>query len=291
MAQALKLEQGSLLWHKFRKDHIGSSDIAVIMGLSPWKDAYTLWLEKTGRQEESAPTFAMRVGKDKEDEARQLYLLITGYSLAPKDEWVFEHENGFCSSSTDGITEDGKIVQEIKCSERTFKLAKLGKMEEHYKCQCQWHLMLSKGTKCDFIAYFNGEYILIEVFPDTKFQEKLLEKAIWFWGLVTSDTEPEKPKEKYEVEDSFDYFLVSERFKEYSQKEEEFSALKDEARSELIKIAHDRNIKGNGVVVYQSKGRETVDWNKVKVEFDLTEEKLQPFTRIGKPYPTVKEAI
>jgi len=33
---------------EIRRRYLGSSDIAAIFGMSPWKSAYDVWLEKTG---------------------------------------------------------------------------------------------------------------------------------------------------------------------------------------------------------------------------------------------------
>lgn len=38
-------------WLEFRKEGIGGSDAAAIVGLSKWKSPYQLWLEKTGQVE------------------------------------------------------------------------------------------------------------------------------------------------------------------------------------------------------------------------------------------------
>ena len=35
-----------------RRSHLGSSDMAAILGVSPWMNAYDVWLEKTGRLED-----------------------------------------------------------------------------------------------------------------------------------------------------------------------------------------------------------------------------------------------
>jgi len=46
-----------------RKNHIGGSDIAAILGLSPFANAYDIWLQKTGKLETTdEPTDAMAVG-------------------------------------------------------------------------------------------------------------------------------------------------------------------------------------------------------------------------------------
>lgn len=50
-----EFEDGSPEWHEARKEGIGGSDIASILGVSPWKSAYTLWHEKAGLLEPDQP--------------------------------------------------------------------------------------------------------------------------------------------------------------------------------------------------------------------------------------------
>ncbi|HUW31403.1 MAG TPA: YqaJ viral recombinase family protein [Planctomycetota bacterium] len=45
-----------------RKKHLGSSDHAPMLGISPWTTAYDLWLEKTDQIEPKAQTQAMKRG-------------------------------------------------------------------------------------------------------------------------------------------------------------------------------------------------------------------------------------
>ena len=44
----IELPYGSEEWYEFRKTHIGGSDAAAILGLSPWKTISALYDEKTG---------------------------------------------------------------------------------------------------------------------------------------------------------------------------------------------------------------------------------------------------
>ena len=39
-------------WLAERRSGIGGSDIAAILGLSPWKTAVDVWLDKTGQRED-----------------------------------------------------------------------------------------------------------------------------------------------------------------------------------------------------------------------------------------------
>lgn len=41
--------QGSASWLQWRNAGVTASDMPIIMGLSPYKTVFQLWLEKTGR--------------------------------------------------------------------------------------------------------------------------------------------------------------------------------------------------------------------------------------------------
>ena len=48
---ARAMEQDPARWLQVRRDSIGGSEAAAILGMNPWKSAYQLWLEKTGSAE------------------------------------------------------------------------------------------------------------------------------------------------------------------------------------------------------------------------------------------------
>lgn len=50
-----------------RKEALGSSDMAAILGLDPWRNAYDVWLEKTGQVEDNKETEVMQAGSLFED--------------------------------------------------------------------------------------------------------------------------------------------------------------------------------------------------------------------------------
>lgn len=47
-------------WHAQRAAVVGSSDVAAILGLSPWKSAYTVWQEKQGHITPAEPSPQMK---------------------------------------------------------------------------------------------------------------------------------------------------------------------------------------------------------------------------------------
>ena len=54
-------------WLEYRKDGIGSSEVATILGLNPWETPYQLWRRKKGLDAPKDETFAMKAGHYLED--------------------------------------------------------------------------------------------------------------------------------------------------------------------------------------------------------------------------------
>ena len=66
---------------EIRRRGLGSSDIAAVAGLNPWRKPIDVYLEKTGRAEASVPTMRTRVGHALEERIAELYAEDLGYVL------------------------------------------------------------------------------------------------------------------------------------------------------------------------------------------------------------------
>lgn len=187
-------EQGSKAWHEWRGKGIGSSDAAVLLGWSPWKDIIALWEEKTGR---SQPLFshqqlsAMDRGKRLEPEIRHWFEKETG---APYPDDTAEHpDHKFMRASFDGRNKDHNRVLEIKApNAKDHAQALSGEIPEKYLPQCQW-LMLVGGHKfCSYVSYgSDGTYAVVNIEADPVIQKELTKRAAAFWAHIESDRMPE----------------------------------------------------------------------------------------------------
>lgn len=65
-------------WLAERRKGIGGSDVAAILGMSPWATPLTVWLDKTGRAPDKPETEAMRIGTELEDFVARRYAQETG---------------------------------------------------------------------------------------------------------------------------------------------------------------------------------------------------------------------
>jgi putative phage-type endonuclease len=183
-------EPGTPDWHKARRG-IGGSDIASVMDLNPWKSAYTLFMEKSGKAWQDIPsTIPMQLGTAFEPVIRKLF-------ADNNSEWLKVHETGTWASkedpravaNVDGIIEwdDGSLgVLEIKFSRQYWD-----KLPEHYNLQVQhylWVLGLKRGV---VVAVAGGDWREFEVVRDDSLVEAMKSRLQAFYGFLDTDTAPD----------------------------------------------------------------------------------------------------
>jgi len=194
--------QGSEAWLNFRSKGIGSSDVPVIMGASPWKTLYELWLEKTDQLPEEKKfkgNWATERGQRLEPEVRALYEAKAGALFAPEIKIHAEHS--FARASFDGINHELRKVIEIKCPGKdSHSKALAGQVPEVYYPQCQWLLFVAGYQDLDYISWDgSSDLVVVPVKADPSYQAKMLEAARAFWHLVETRTPP--PNDEKQIED------------------------------------------------------------------------------------------
>ncbi len=68
-------------WLAARENGIGASEVAGVIGLSPWETPFSLWLRKTGQIPPVEETQAMKMGKLLEPVIAQLWEDETGFKV------------------------------------------------------------------------------------------------------------------------------------------------------------------------------------------------------------------
>ena len=178
-------------WLQWRKQGLGSSDYAVVMGVSPWSNIDKLYVDKTTEcVKEEGNQFAMSRGVRMEPRIRALFELKAGESFEPKllvmegAEWM--------RVSLDGASEDAKRNLEIKfCGAKDYELATKGIVPPKYVPQVQGQLLVSGADLCYFVCYpFSKvdpkvldveKLAVVTVFPDKEYQKALWTKCHDFW--------------------------------------------------------------------------------------------------------------
>lgn len=147
--------QGSPEWHAWRATRICASDIAPIMGKSPFGDALSVYNSKKGISQPYV-TEAMKRGSDMEGFILQQYNATHDMFCVP----LCVERGGF-GASLDGYEKEW--IVEIKCvSKASFdKIAQ--KIPLHYYYQVQWQLMVSGAIKAVLVVYCHEDGSMMEL--------------------------------------------------------------------------------------------------------------------------------
>jgi putative phage-type endonuclease len=186
------VKQDSAEWHVWRGKGLGSSDAAVLMYKSPWKEIDDLFLEKTGlKKSEIKNNFAMQRGKDMEPIARDIYNFQNKCEMRPS---TFVHPRyPFMRASMDGFSRRLGHGLEIKVpGKKDVALARQGLVPEKYYPQLQWLMSCSQSKKIDFCTLDpeGGEFFQTEVLLDLDYEKRMIALARWFWYLVKNKVQP-----------------------------------------------------------------------------------------------------
>jgi putative phage-type endonuclease len=190
--------QGTEAWREWRGKGLGSSDAAVLLGCSPWKDAFQLYEEKLGLWK---PTFgphqraAMARGTELEPKIRYWYEQNWRQGASFKEDVQEDAQAPHRRASFDGINrefrnpEDGSVgrIIEIKAGNMKDHVAarEAGIVPEKYMPQVQWLMMIAGVQWADYVSYgSDGTYAVVPVRADEAMQLELRERSDLFWRHV-----------------------------------------------------------------------------------------------------------
>ena len=174
-----------------RKSRIGGTDIAVILGLSPWKTPYQLWLEKTSSVATQATNEAMRYGIMMEPVIRDWYINETGILIQVPNSPVVHAEFDYCVASVDGIAFDRVLEIKTSKSDRDWGEPGSDEIPVYYRTQVEWYLAICNRQIADVVVLFPGRMPLIyRVEADKELQSMLFDAAHDFWRRVQENDPP-----------------------------------------------------------------------------------------------------
>lgn len=232
----MQLKQNSPEWLEWRNKGIGASDAPIIMGLSPWKTPYRLWLEKTTGKSDFQGNRATERGHELEDTARKCAEKKLSKMFFPH---CFEHKvYDWMRASLDGISLDGYLL-EIKCPYRPehpnsdHQKAKQGKIPDKYYPQLQHQLEVSQVDKGWYFSFDGDDGIAIPFERDEKFIADLLEKEKAFWECVQTLKAPKMTEKDYQVVKEQEALKKSQKILELRKKLEAIHAELDPLEKEI----------------------------------------------------------
>lgn len=167
-----------------RQKYIGGSDIAAILGISPWRTATDLWLDKT-----TPPTEDGRNARAKSRGSRMEPYIVDmiqeeyGLQIVKRNERYIDPQVPYFAAEIDAETEDENI--EIK-TVHPFKAKEWGELDTdqlplHYIAQVQWGLGINGRQRCRVFALIGDDLRPYVIERDDETIEAMREKATEFW--------------------------------------------------------------------------------------------------------------
>jgi len=187
-AWAVAIEQGSKEWRAWRNRLIGASEIAAVLGISPFLTARELFEIKIGKREQHENPAMVR-GRELEDAAVFAVEGQLGRALM-REGLCFEAEGHPLGASLDAFDPQEGIVYEVKCPGlASFERLAEG-IPEHYEAQLQQQAMLAAGAgfpvRAMRLVVFHPDAGLVmhQTKPCDAWQERIVKAADEFWRHV-----------------------------------------------------------------------------------------------------------
>jgi putative phage-type endonuclease len=176
-----------------RRNTLGASEIAAVVGLSPWATKHDVWMSKLGLMEQRE-TLATRVGELIEPVIRQLYVEDSGAETAYFGT-IVHPQHTWASATPDFAVSGHRRLGEIKCV--GWRLARHWSTEadgvpDYYRVQAEWQMEVCDADECDIAALIGGtEFKVYRLKRDRELGALLLEKGSAFWrDFVLTATPP-----------------------------------------------------------------------------------------------------
>jgi putative phage-type endonuclease len=251
-------DQGSSDWLALRKTKIGASDVAAILGISPWCTAYELWEIKTGRKDGHLENFAVMRGQRLEPKARAYFELKTGIQMSPAVR-VSESEPLFMASY-DGINEEIGAALEIKCPGLTnHTKIKAGVIPEYYKCQLEQQLLVTPQLKkVFFMSFYENEeggdrdVQILEYVSNPELRRAIISDGKKFWDYVLKDQPPPLAKKDPMIVTDPDLVTLFQALKQADSTIQTAQLDYDGFRQEIIDRLPHTNVRCEGVTAIKN---------------------------------------
>lgn len=265
------LEQGSEAWKEYRRSRLGASDIAAVLGISPYSTPLQLWEEKTNRRAPQPMSPAMRFGHDNEEMVRKLYEEKSGVLFLPN---VVTHPDyPWMMASLDGLNFSRDKALEIKCCNvKVFELAQKGEAVPHYYAQMMAQFACVPSLEeIHYVCLNKGVMAVVIVKRNEEFIAEMIEQCKAFYKCMVEDYPPSLSVKDYIELEDYDFLDAAEKYKtakralDVAKKEEEI------CKAALLEHTDDGNCCGGGLRITRVT-KQTTDYKKAceDASIDLT---------------------
>lgn len=182
-------------WLAVRRGGIGGSDAGAIMGVNPYRGAYSVWADKKGKLHELEDTEAMRQGRDLEDYVARRFAEKTGKGVRRENMMLRSVAHPCMIADIDRRVLGERAGLECKTS-RDLRMGRYrnGEYPIEYYAQCLHYLAVTGWDRWYLAVLVYGTDLLIFTIDRAEAQEdieKLVTAEEAFWrGHVVPNVPP-----------------------------------------------------------------------------------------------------
>jgi predicted phage-related endonuclease len=290
--QLIDIEQGSPEWNALRAPRIGASEVAACFQESPYYTERELYLFKEGFVPEwfmqEGQEYIFEKGHQFEEKMRAEWFALTGENFKPTVRINKKYPH--LIASLDGEFNDTIFEAKLVGAEVLQNIIEFNRPPRHHWIQNQQCLLITKARKLVYFAHTqDGDGVVVDVFPDKKFQKELLIKTIAFQRKRKNKEEPAMSKEDFHFAPDSPVFDELRELNEkkttakkvYEQLDQDYKAKLKEVHSPF---GFDNVANIAAKVKIKKMSRATIKWFTIPEVVALSEEYLNKFRVVGESY-------
>ncbi len=183
-------------WLEWRKGGIGASDIAALLGISPWSSPWSVWADKLGLLPPLPDTGKMEFGRRAEKIIAPWFTDLTGLHIAGEQMWCTNPERPWMRATPDGMVvahPDTSYEEALGGFEMKFdsRSARWSEVPAHYQAQAQWQMAVTGWQRVWFAVLHGWRLEVYELERDQADIDLMIERAEQFWhDHVLAEVEP-----------------------------------------------------------------------------------------------------
>lgn len=269
-------------WLEERKNAIGGSDAAAVIGVNKYSSPYYVWCDKLGVIPPKEETEAMRQGTDLEEYVAERFTRETGKKVRKCNAIIYNPDYPFAHANVDRLVVGEDAGLECKTtSQMNLTTFKNGEYPANFYVQCM-HYMMCTGAKKWYLAVlvYSSGFFVFEINRDEDEIKALAEAEEHFWNNYVVKEEPPEPDYKAATSDALNYVYEPDGTEVYAKSDidAEIDRLNDlkEQKSELdkeIKAAENKiknymgdaeTLKGTNLIcTWKVQKRSTYDFKRI----------------------------
>ena len=182
-------------WLKARMSGIGGSEMAAILGVSPWETAVDVWARKKGLTSEQPDNLRFKIGRKFEGPIAELYAEQEGVKLLKVD-GLYRHPGAPIVGTPDRLIAGQERGLEVKTADpavaHTWGEPGSDQIPLYYTTQVACYMALLGYNDWDVAVLFGtSDFRVYRLHRDLELENMILERAKEFWQTyIVGDKEP-----------------------------------------------------------------------------------------------------